>query len=188
MCRTRAALSEGNAIQPAMWIGKDGRVRLLARSASDYDAKTGKRADPIKQGKTVIVRGRKYIVAAAASDLKGRDWSGPVTPTSLPCPNSGIDAVRLSDGRVVVIYNHSWEAKGAGRGRLNVAISLDDGASWRRSIVLEDKEGKVDPASGKPIEMSYPAVIQDDHTGLLHVTYSYNRQSIKHVVLDPEHL
>jgi predicted neuraminidase len=64
-----------------------------------------------------------------------------VVPTSLPCPNSGIDAVRLKDGRVVVIYNHSWEAKGAGRGRLNVAVSSDDGASWRRSIVLEDTAG-----------------------------------------------
>lgn len=31
-----------------MWIGGDGKVRLLARSASDYDAKTGKRADPVR--------------------------------------------------------------------------------------------------------------------------------------------
>lgn len=65
-----------------------------------------------------------------------------MSPTSLPCPNSGIDAVRLRDGRVVVIYNHSWEAKGAGRGRLNVVVSSDDGGTWRRSVVLEDKEGR----------------------------------------------
>ena len=159
---------------------------MLARSASDYD-KQGKRADPIKQGKTIITRGRKYIVGSVAADPHGREW-GPVSPTTLPCPNSGIDAVRLRDGRVLVIYNHSWEAKAAGRGRLNVALSSDDGVTWRRSIILEDKEGKNDPMSGAPIEMSYPAVIQDLGSGLVHVTYSYNRQSIKHVVLDPTHL
>ena len=65
---------------------------------SDYDAKTGKRADPIKQGKTILVRGRKYIVSSTASDPAGREW-GPVSPTTLPCPNSGIDVVRLKDGR-----------------------------------------------------------------------------------------
>ena len=35
-----------------------------------------------------------------------------------------------------------WEAKAAGRGRLAVAISADDGKTWRRSILLEDQEGK----------------------------------------------
>ena len=39
---------DGNAIQPALWIGADGRPRMLARSASDYDIKTGKRADPVR--------------------------------------------------------------------------------------------------------------------------------------------
>ena len=43
------------------------------------------------------------------------------------------------DGRVVIIYNHSWGLKSLGRGKLNVAISHDDGLTWTPSstVVLE---------------------------------------------------
>ena len=38
----------------------------------------------------------------------------------------------------------------------------------------------------EPGEYSYPAVIQS-HDGLVHVTYTWKRQRIRHVVLDPAH-
>ena len=43
------------------------------------------------------------------------------------------------DGRVVIIYNHSWGLKSLGSGKLNVAISHDDGLTWTPSstVVLE---------------------------------------------------
>lgn len=58
-------------------------------------------------------------------------------PISLPCPNSGIDAVKLSDGRLLTSFNDMWDtdeelAKTCPRFRcrLSVAISNDDGESW----------------------------------------------------------
>jgi alpha-L-rhamnosidase len=93
-------------------------------------------------------------------------------PTTLPNPDSGIDAVTMTDGRALLVYNHvSTRRK---RFPLNVAIS-SDGRRWRALRVLEDQPG----------EYSYPAVIQGSD-GLVHITYTWNRERIKHVVLDPE--
>ena len=32
---------DGNAIQPSMWRGDDGYLRMVARTATDYDEKGG---------------------------------------------------------------------------------------------------------------------------------------------------
>ena len=92
--------------------------------------------------------------------------------TVLPNPNSGTDAVTLEDGRHLLVYNHTPK----GRTPLNVAVS-DDGKAWKAGPVLEAEPG----------EYSYPAVIQASD-GLVHVTYTWRRRRIKHVVLDPTKL
>ena len=100
-----------------------------------------------------------------------RTWT-PLALTDLPNPNSGIDAVTLRDGRHLVVYNHTTE----GRSPLNVAVSRD-GRSWAAAVTLESDPG----------EYSYPAVIQAAD-GLVHVTYTWKRERIKHVVIDPARL
>ncbi|HEX8913786.1 MAG TPA: sialidase family protein [Humisphaera sp.] len=116
-------------------------------------------------------RGARKVVAMESGD-EGRTWSQPAA-TELPNPNSGIDGVTLADGRSVLVYNHT----GVGRSPLNVAVS-PDGKEWKMALVLEDA----------PLgEFSYPAVIQAPD-GLVHVTYTWKRQKVKHVVIDPKRL
>lgn len=62
------------------------------------------------------------------------------------------------------------------RGRTPLSIaSSTDGTNWNNVITLENEPG----------EYSYPAMIRtrDD---LVHVTYTWKRQRIKHVVLKPQ--
>jgi len=60
---------------------------------------------------------------------------------------------------------------------LNVALS-DDGQNWQSVLVLED-----DPQA--PSGFAYPAVIQT-RDGLIHITYTWERKRIKHVVINPK--
>ena len=53
-----------------------------------------------------------------------------------------------------------------------MAISTD-GNAWRRAAVLE-----------APGEHSYPAMIQA-RDGPVHVTYTWRRERIRHVIVDP---
>jgi predicted neuraminidase len=105
------------------------------------------------------------------SSDSGRTWSG-VALTSLPNPSAGTDAVTLRDGRHLIVYNHTAQ----GRSPLNVAVSRD-GKVWEAALVLESEPG----------EYSYPAVIQTAD-GKVHITYTWKRQRIKHVEIDPAQL
>ena len=128
---------DGNAIQPSIWQGDDGYLRMVARTATDYDEK-GRAADQVKFKKQTLIRGKKYIIYSKSLDKEGEKWQM-AKPTALPCPNSGIDAVKLKDGRVVIIYNHSWGLKSLGRGKLSGRYR-DSGLTWIPSsiVVLEN--------------------------------------------------
>lgn len=135
-------------IQPTLFWGLPGKICLLARSYN-----TG-------------------AICSAVSEDEGKTWTEAVS-TTLPNPNAAIDATRLHQGQIVLVYNHSFTE----RTPLNLAISKDGGVQWHSSLILEDAPG----------EYSYPSIIQTrDHR--IHITYTYNRTNIKYVVMDPSEL
>lgn len=122
----------------------------------------------------VLCRSREGVIAQSWSEDGGETW-GPFTATHLPNPNSGTDAVTLKDGRQLVVYNHTLKRGPfpSGRQMLNLALS-EDGKKWKPVLTLERDKG----------EFSYPCVIQASD-GRVHITYTWRRESIKHLVLDP---
>ena len=145
--------SNYQVIQPTLLHLKNGWIQMLCRS---------------KDG---------FIITSLSQD-QGRSWSV-LESTVLPNPNSGIDAVTLSNGKHILVYNHSRKPEnkwGGPRYPLNLAIS-EDGDTWNASIELENKSG----------EYSYPSIIEDKK-GLIHIVYTWNRTKIKHVVLNPEYM
>lgn len=125
-----------------------------------------------------LCRSKQKKITETWSADGGKTWSA-MQAVELPNPNSGIAGVTLKDGRHLLVYNHTTPGGPSPHGRemLNVAVSVD-GKTWKAAALLE-KEAKS--------EFSYPAVIQT-HDGLVHITYTWKRTRIKHVVLDSSQL
>jgi len=79
--------------------------------------------------------GRVFIAASAD---RGRTWSEG-RASDLPNVDSGVCALRLSDGRLLCAVNDSSDRK---RENLRLAISADDGVTWRYVATLAEERGE----------------------------------------------
>jgi predicted neuraminidase len=186
-------VANNKLLSPSSTEGDGWKIHF---EASNDFGKTWRWIGPINDGKTfnaiqpsiliykngklqILARSRNRAILQSWSSDNGETWS-PLEKTSLPNNNSGTDAVTLKDGRQLLVYNHVLppgnEVKGA-RTPLNVAVSKD-GETWYASLILEDS-----PIS----QYSYPSVIQGKD-GMIHIVYTWRRQKIKYVKVDPSKL
>jgi predicted neuraminidase len=93
----------------------------------------------------------------------GLTWS-PVTDSDLPNPGAGAEIIGLRNGHWALIYNDTE----VGRHRLAVAISDNEGQTWRWKRYLEN-----DPAGAGSGSYHYPSILEA-RDGTLHATYSYH--------------
>lgn len=140
---------EGGLQQPTVVEFPDGRLAAFFRNS-----------DP-----------RRRIKRSDSTD-GGMTWSE-TTLTQLPHPGSGIEALLLQNGHLVMIYNDKEKDP---RDRLAVSLSEDGGISWGWTRRLEETAGA---------RFDYPSLIQAKD-GTLHATYSDNLKTIKHVHFNEE--
>ncbi len=111
-------------------------------------------------------RGTGQIARSDSAD-GGRTWSEAAS-SGLPNPSGGIEALVLRSGALVVVYN---DQTGRERDRLAISLSTDEGRTWsaRRQLVHAPGE-----------RFDYPSIIQA-RDGTLHVTFSDNLKTIRHM-------
>ncbi len=102
----------------------------------------------------------------------GMTWT-PVRNTDLPNPGSGIEALLLESGLLAMVYN---DKEGSPRDRLAISLSEDEGQTWKWTRHIEDTPGG---------RFDYPSIIQTQD-GTIHITYSYNLKTIKHVCFEEQ--
>jgi predicted neuraminidase/peroxiredoxin len=113
------------------------------------------------------MRNKPNILQAESRDL-GKTWTSP-QPSAFRCPGAAIAMCRLRNGHLVLVFNDSSTE----RTPLSIVLSVDEGATWTKPVSLEANPG----------EYAYPCVIETSD-GRIHVTYTFLRQTIKHVELN----
>ncbi len=107
-------------------------------------------------------------VQVSESRDEGQTWTL-AKDTDMWNPGAGVEAIVLASGRWVLVNNDTE----AGRHRLALHVSEDEGKTWRVLRYLERDE--VANGAGS---YSYPSMIQS-REGHIHVTYSYKPNSLK---------
>ncbi|HVJ82822.1 MAG TPA: exo-alpha-sialidase [Planctomycetia bacterium] len=151
---TGAPILDLGAVQPSVVVTKDGRFRAFMRD-----------------------NGGGGRMRAAESADEGKTWKR-VWKTAMPNPGASVDAIALKSGPWVVAANDTTR----GRHRLSLAVSTDEGETWKVKRRLENFE----PEKGSG---GYPSILQAAD-GTIHVLYTYTLkgeaagETIKHVAFE----
>lgn len=149
--RASAPIVGYGPIQPALVRKKDGSLVAYCRDSGNAPFRA--------------------LKSTSADD--GETWS-PAVDSDIPNPGSSLEVIALKDGRWVNIFNDTED----GRRSLALAMSDDEGVTWKWKRHIEQGEGSY----------AYPSIIQVSD-GRLAMSYSYHvkeGQSIKCVMVAPE--
>ena len=134
--------------QPSLVVRKDGSIDAYMRDDGDEPGR----------------------ILVSHSEDEGYSWTYGMK-SDIPNPGASLEVIRLKSGKWLMVYNDVDD----GRYSLAVAISDDEGKSWKWKKNLENiKTGS----------FSYPSVIQSKN-GNIHITYTYrfldDEKTIKHI-------
>lgn len=134
--------------QPTLLVHDDGRIQMLCRTTDG-------------------------LIATSWSSDQGETWTAEEFLT-VKNNNSGIDAVKLTDGRFVLIYNDTGNFPGQKKGpRFPLCLAEStDGVNWKKFLTLED------PKKG---EYSYPTIVQGTDGDLIMIYTYFHREKAKYV-------
>jgi len=157
----------------------DGGAKIAFK---DGEYRKGPKPDWLIEGTAVggaavhqFFRTSRNVTYAVSSDDGGLSWSEP-RPTPLPNANSKTNALRLSNGALLLALNNHRMIPRNLRTKLHVVVSYDEGLSWEVLAKVEDEE------AGPQTRHHYPTLKQVGCQLLL--VYSTFKRGIRLVELD----
>jgi len=153
-----------------LWLDVPGAPAFAARSRA-FGGRTAFQPAVVPVGSEAALllcrtAGAQTEVFASRTDDGGIRWSPPV-PAGLPNPGSGLDAIRLADGRILSAINDGRN----GRDQLRLVVSPDGGRTWERGAIVASESGA---------EFSYPFLLQTAD-GTIHLAFTWKREIIQYL-------
>ncbi|HTU99315.1 MAG TPA: exo-alpha-sialidase [Luteitalea sp.] len=163
-------LANENVNMAAMAIAHDGGARWTFSSVVPtrglIQPSVVRTRDGVLRAFFRDARGTGRIATSTSTDA-GQTWSA-ATLTDLPNRSGGLEAIVLRNGDLAVVHN---DHTGNERDRLSIAVSRDAGRTWPIIKPIVHVPGQ---------RFDYPSLIQA-RDGRIHVTFSDNLKSIRHV-------
>jgi len=122
-----------------------------------------------KNGSLWMFLRTKYGIGESVSYDRGRSWSS-VAPSKIKHSNARFFIRRLHSGNLLLVKHGPLDVK-TGRSHLMAFLSRDDGRSWSRGLLLDQRQG-----------VSYPDG-QQTKDGTIYLIYDYHRVKDQNIIL-----
>lgn len=122
-----------------------------------------------KDGSLWMLIRTRYGIGESTSTDKGKTWSA-IRPSAILHTSSRFFIRRLNSGNLLLVKHGPIKSK-TGRSHLMAFISKDDGLSWSKGLLIDEKTG-----------VSYPDG-QQDKNGQIYLVYDYNRTSDQQITM-----
>ena len=116
----------------------------------------------------MLVRTR-YGIGESVSTDGGQNWS-PLIPSKIEHPSARFFIRRLKSGNLLLVKHGPIDLR-TDRSQLMAFISKDDGHSWSKGLLLDERSG-----------VSYPDG-QQVEDGTIYIIYDYNRKADQHILM-----
>lgn len=117
----------------------------------------------------MLARTKKGISESVSTD-KGATWSEP-QPSTIQNVSARFFIRRLASGNLLLVKNGPLNVRLPNRSNLKAFISADDGKTWSKGLLLDDRA-----------EVSYPDGFQAPD-GTIHILYDWNRHTDAEILL-----
>lgn len=123
-----------------------------------------------KDGSLWMLLRTRYGIAESVSKDKGKSWSA-VKPSALLHTSSRFFIRRLHSGALLLVKHGPISVKTSGRSHLMAFLSNDEGKTWSKGLLIDERLG-----------VSYPDG-QQAADGSIYLTYDYNRTADQQIIM-----